>query len=137
MFIFNGHLYYFCCVFMKRRPTYLLLILLLFAKGYASATPANSLYLAKNGYEKIDQSNFHNAIDKEIIPQNISIIDDDNEEDDEYAPVVKQAMVETTISYNSLFAKGFLLQQFKNTGFASDLFSSWPPTYLRLRVIRI
>ncbi len=125
---------------MKRRSTYFLLLVLLFAKSYVSALPANAVPLAAG---TIQQASRHNRLsdagNAETIIQHPSIInDDDNEEDDDYAPALKkQVLVSDDVAANSIFAKGFLVHQFKNTFSPNNFYSSWPPTYLRLRVIRI
>lgn len=122
---------------MKRRPTYLLLLLLLFAKSYSSALPVVQSSLSARGFEKIRQHSFHDAGYKEFTVLQVPAIDDDNEEDDDYSPVVKQVNAIDLASFNSLLAPGFLIHRFKNAGVPVNSYSSWPPTFLRLRVIRI
>lgn len=121
---------------MKRRPTYLLLMLLLFAKSYVSALPVNPVQLPVGTIMQVSRhDSFSDAGNTETILQHPSIIsDDDNEDDDDYAPALK---ISDVVAANSFFAKGFLVQQFKNAFSPSKFYSSWPPTYLRLRVIRI
>lgn len=122
---------------MNRRSTYLLLLILLFAKSYASALPVTQPSFSTNAFEKIRQHHLHNAAEKEAAPSNISLADDDNEEDDDYAPVLKQAVFSNSTFVNNLFARGFLIHRFKNAGDRINFHSSYPPVYLHLRVIRI
>lgn len=121
---------------MKRRSTYLLLLVLLFAKSYVSALPANALQLPVGTMLQVSRHDiFSDAGNTEATIQHPSIInDDDNEDDDDYAPALK---ISDAVPANSLFAKGFLVQHFKNAISPDNSYSSWPPTYLRLRVIRI
>lgn len=125
---------------MNRRFTYLLLLVLLFAKSYATAFPANAVHVPAGEIQQFTQHHcISDAGNNESIIQHASIIsDDDNEEDDDYtAAFKKQVLALDAIPANSFFAKGFLIHQFKNAFFQNNFYSSWPPTYLRLRVIRI
>lgn len=121
---------------MKRRYPYLLLLVLLFAKSYVSALPVNTVYLPAGTIQQVGRhDNFFDAANTETIVQQPSIInDDDNDEDDDYTPALK---ISDAIPSNSLLSKGFLIHQVKNASFQNNFYSSWPPTYLRLRVIRI
>lgn len=124
---------------MNRRPTYLLLLLMLFAKSYASALPINPVSFPEGKLEKAIRHSYIQGDDKkDAVIQNPSLISDDEEEDEDYTPAFKkQALISQSIAPAILSGKGFLVQQYKNSCFSRNFHSSYPPTYLRLRVIRI
>lgn len=126
---------------MNRRPIYLLLLLMLmlFAKSYVSAVPANGLPVHCVTSATISHhSSVSDAATGMAVIHNASILDNDNEEEDDYASEwKKEATCYYTFSPADLYAKGFLVHSFKNAFPAGHFHSSYPPTYLRLRVIRI
>ena len=124
---------------MKPRPTYLLLFLLLFAKGNSYAIPAHKAFIfpaaSKNSFvhqaDCLDQANI------DISPGQNSFINDDNDEEEEDAgPSMAQTIPASTFNAN-LFATGFLIYRFKNAAYGAIIHSSYPPVYLRFGVIRI
>jgi hypothetical protein len=124
---------------MKPRPTYLLLFLLLFAKSYASAIPVcKEFSLFNHSKNKAQQAIFLDAGKTATALQGNSFFNEDNDEEEEdSASAVEQTFPGDAISSNSIFVSGFLVPRFKNAAFRADFYSSYPPVYLRLRVLRI
>lgn len=123
---------------MTRRSIYVLFLILLFAKSNVSAVPANSYYFHNDTATKISHhSSLFDADKTRLFLSNVSIIDDDNEEDDHAPEWKKETTCFNTLSTGNLYAKGFLIHQFKNSLSHPVFYSSYPLTYLRLRVIRI